>query len=496
MSRLLTTSASAIRKIQRLTALSTGIDVSRQQTQENHTISVVEAKKKWHLPPAFSVEFVAYYEDRHRRIEELKSRVNDQLASHAELKSEQMEVRSRFESVTSSNETASEKNKKLRQKIEVFRNVLSLGGMLPDASGVSALRSLNFSSGLGPDTPSVKARATVYSMNQQLKFLPQSSKVSFNVCGICKKSHDQHQLAHCDKCKLYYHLGCLTPPLTRMPKKSKLYGWSCSECVPASSSGEEELSVEDVSDRKRKRRVAASKARFLSIVEAADRYSGSDFENESPPAKFQKQQAVKKSIVVQAKIEAPVKIEDDEDEKAAAAKAERKLLKKAEKERRKQEKKERKKNRMSNSDDVTIIEQPMLKTSPIRLKIKPLVAPTFPNASAATSYESNTNVNGHAVVIELSDDQMSTSSSAKRRSSVTSSSGKRLSTSQRDIRNHCDKCDTAGTNSDLVRCDECQRCFHFACLIPPVRKSPKVAGYSWHCVDCDPSDQDSDWHLD
>ena len=147
MSRLLTTSASAIRKIQRLTALSTGIDVSRQQTQENHTISVVEAKKKWHLPPAFSVEFVAYYEDRHRRIEELKSRVNDQLASHAELKSEQMEVRSRFESVTSSNETASEKNKKLRQKIEVFRNVLSLGGMLPDASGVSALRSLNFSSG-------------------------------------------------------------------------------------------------------------------------------------------------------------------------------------------------------------------------------------------------------------------------------------------------------------------------------------------------------------
>ena len=151
-------------------------------------------------------------------------------------------------------------------------------------------------------------------MNQQLKFLPQSSKVSFNVCGICKKSHDQHQLAHCDKCKLYYHLGCLTPPLTRMPKKSKLYGWSCSECVPASSSGEEELSVEDVSDRKRKRRVAASKARFLSIVEAADRYSGSDFENESPPAKFQKQQAVKKSIVVQAKIEAPVKIEDDEDE--------------------------------------------------------------------------------------------------------------------------------------------------------------------------------------
>ena len=52
------------------------------------------------------------------------------------------------------------------------------------------------------------------------------------VCGICGKSHDQHLLAHCDTCQQYYHLGCLTPPLTRMPKKSKQYGWSCSECYP------------------------------------------------------------------------------------------------------------------------------------------------------------------------------------------------------------------------------------------------------------------------
>jgi len=24
----------------------------------------------------------------------------------------------------------------------------------------------------------------------------------------------------------------------------------------------------------------------------------------------------------------------------------------------------------------------------------------------------------------------------------------------------------------------------------------EVSGYSWHCNDCDPSDRDSDWHLD
>ena len=88
-----------------------------------------------------------------------------------------------------------------------------------------------------------------------------------NVCANCKKTHDQHLLAHCDTCKLHYHLSCLTPPLTRMPKKSKLYGWSCSECYPHSSSDEEvynEADQESVDDatkkRNRSRRLAASKA--------------------------------------------------------------------------------------------------------------------------------------------------------------------------------------------------------------------------------------------
>ena len=44
-------------------------------------------------------------------------------------------------------------------------------------------------------------------------------------CALCKKTCDQHLLAHCDNCKLYYHLGCLDPPLTRMPKKTKMMGW-------------------------------------------------------------------------------------------------------------------------------------------------------------------------------------------------------------------------------------------------------------------------------
>ena len=65
-----------------------------------------------------------------------------------------------------------------------------------------------------------------------------------------------------------------------------------------------------------------------------------------------------------------------------------------------------------------------------------------------------------------------------------------------DVRTSCDVCSSEGTNGNLVRCDECRKCFHFWCLVPPVKKSPKVAGYGWQCTECSPSDVDSDWHLD
>ena len=35
-------------------------------------MAVAEVRKKWHIPPAFNVEYVAYYEDRNNRILDLK----------------------------------------------------------------------------------------------------------------------------------------------------------------------------------------------------------------------------------------------------------------------------------------------------------------------------------------------------------------------------------------------------------------------------------------
>jgi len=65
----------------------------------------------------------------------------------------------------------------------------------------------------------------------------------------------------------------------------------------------------------------------------------------------------------------------------------------------------------------------------------------------------------------------------------------------RDERTKCDVCQGEGTNANLVRCDECLRCYHFGCLNPPVKKTPKVSGWAWSCSDCVPSDEDKGWHL-
>ena len=98
-------------------------------------------------------------------------------------------------------------------------------------------------------------------------FKLQDSSKHLKSCGICTKFHDQHLLAHCDTCHLHYHLGCLTPPLTRMPKKKQFFGWSCSECYPDSSDDELknpplefDLDLGTEGRRRRQRRQAASKA--------------------------------------------------------------------------------------------------------------------------------------------------------------------------------------------------------------------------------------------
>lgn len=45
-------------------------------------------------------------------------------------------------------------------------------------------------------------------------------------CEICHQLTDEHRMLVCDSCELGYHLDCLNPPLTRVPRGR----WQCERC--------------------------------------------------------------------------------------------------------------------------------------------------------------------------------------------------------------------------------------------------------------------------
>lgn len=208
--------------------------------------------------------------------------------------------------------------------------------------------------------------------------------------------------------------------------------------------------------RRRQRRQAASKALLVSS-------SANNSDDENMRRALKESENMRKALKESVKMTNGNNLEEKRDDliAKAAAKAERKRKRKEEKARRKAEKKAAKKQKLlaetngKEDSEVEIIEEDengvctvSIQPKPIKLTIK---------------------TNGHSQPAPKS---------------------------TKDIRTSCDKCTEAGNNANLVRCDECRRCFHFGCLIPPVTKSPKRPGWGWHCNECDPSDRDSDWHLD
>ncbi|EDO43792.1 predicted protein, partial [Nematostella vectensis] len=77
-------------------------------------------------------------------------------------------------------------------------------------------------------------------------------------CATCKSTDNQHLMAECDTCHNFYHLACVDPPLSRMPRKSAKCLWQCSECDPSESEEDVEVDVEDttpISQSRQKRTI-------------------------------------------------------------------------------------------------------------------------------------------------------------------------------------------------------------------------------------------------
>ena len=158
--RLLSTSASAIRKLQKVAEMQ-GVDQERQTKQEIQVMSLMEVKKKWGVAPAFNIEFVAYYEDREKRIAELKNKVSQDKMEFEKLKQQDSEVTLKYDAINKIVTGNSELNSSLRKRFQTFRQLLSMGGhSIPEAvPPVILSKPVNSSEA----SFSIKARSTAYS---------------------------------------------------------------------------------------------------------------------------------------------------------------------------------------------------------------------------------------------------------------------------------------------------------------------------------------------
>jgi hypothetical protein len=182
--------------------------------------SVTDIRKKWHISPTLSVDYVGYYLDRNMRIDNMKCHVQELLSQRNKLEAQETLLHNRYEQLSRDVACLRSNSKDLQEKGETLWNAVNR----------LAARRLRW-------------KGTVHFQNLS-KSSPQkisalSPTTLLNRCDTCKKTHNQHLLVKCDKCHKHHHLGCLDPPLTRMPKKTKLQGWQCSRCACQSSSGDD-----------------------------------------------------------------------------------------------------------------------------------------------------------------------------------------------------------------------------------------------------------------
>uniref|UniRef100_A0A672ZP34 PHD finger protein 14 n=1 Tax=Sphaeramia orbicularis TaxID=375764 RepID=A0A672ZP34_9TELE len=356
--RPLTSSASAIRKLMRKAELM-GISTDIFPVDTSDANASLDGRRK-HKQPALTADFVNYYLERNMRMIQIQDNISEQKNLKDKLESEQEKLHVEYNKLCESLEELLNVNGDLRSEGQTMWTLL--GGIVGQKLNTPAVlkapkeRKPSKKEGGSPGKSS-SLPAILYS------------------CGICKKNQDQHLLVLCDTCKLYYHLGCLEPPLTRMPKKTKNSYWQCSECDQASSD-EADIAMETLPDgTKRSRRQIKGPIKFIP--------------QEMSP--------------------------------------------------------EPKKHQVRGTVCIDTLET-LNRTRGQKRKREPLPRERRQRQSA-----------------------MQKKPKAD------------------DTRTECTTCKGPGDNENLVRCDECRLCYHFGCLDPPLKKSPKQTGYGWICQECDTS---------
>ncbi|XP_018361450.1 PREDICTED: PHD finger protein 14 isoform X2 [Trachymyrmex cornetzi] len=550
MPRLLTTSASACRQLARKAELM-GVDTAALEAQESQLVALVDVRKKWHIAPAFSVEFIGYYLDRNLRVTSMKRRLQELLDINSQLLNEQQRLDRKYDEVMKDNEEQIRVNVTLKEKIELYHQVLKSAGFvkpLPSITdlvkpriaptlgtglGVPTAAALKMGVGfplpVGKGAEGIREGRVLSSQAQEQNHKSELTTLRHQ-CGICRRSTNQHLLAKCDTCHLHYHLSCLSPPLARMPKKTRQMGWQCSECDKESSGSEVERVDTSAPRKLRHCKDEANstptppqevQAAMTSNTPTTSKNSVSNVTNITTPdihttpkvlqltikpvgpqPSTVEPTQVSESVYNQQSVNNITIREGSPEYMVASADGMEVVSQRSGKKRRREKHKryspdpitgikQRKRKHKRKSLD---IENPEVQSQPeihrrITIKIKPIRRPeghtdseSSPQMFVATS----------STEITLPPPPVPPPAANVPPVNVSVNSSGRLSTGTKrgkdtDLMTQCNVCDTPGTNQNLVMCDECKKCYHFTCLDPPVKKSPKRRGYSWHCADCDPS---------
>ncbi|KTF81347.1 hypothetical protein cypCar_00021111 [Cyprinus carpio] len=254
--RPLTSSASAIRKLMRKAELM-GISTDIFPVDTSDTSASVDGRRK-HKQPALTADFVNYYLERNMRMIQIQDNIVEQKNLKDKLESEQEKLHVEYNKLCESLEDLQNVNGQLRTEGQAIWSMM--GGILGQVW--LTFSRLIFLSPVHLHSVSLRPIPSLIQLYASSITAPKQFCVLCS-CGICKKNQDQHLLLLCDTCKLHYHLGCLDPPLTRMPKKTKNSYWQCSECDQASSD-EADIAMETLPDgTKRSRRQIKGPIKFI-----------------------------------------------------------------------------------------------------------------------------------------------------------------------------------------------------------------------------------------
>nr|CDJ81295.1 Zinc finger domain containing protein [Haemonchus contortus] len=222
------------------------------------------------LTPGFSTQFFEYLDHRERFLiaaeeDKLRSVNESKLALKKQLDAQVTKLKLN-EQVGELTRVRSEQRKQLA--IAFHSALMRLG-----AKKIIARCPLSDENTLGGKAPSRPVSSPTLSTGTPPPKL--KKEVSIVVCKECGKASDQHLMIACDSCYEYYHIGCLDPPLEKVPKKVNCE-WHCADCCDNSSEEEENENIEDdsndgVVNRRLRQRRDSLRAKRLAALEEEKR---------------------------------------------------------------------------------------------------------------------------------------------------------------------------------------------------------------------------------